>query len=47
MDLVWIVMRNGKVDEVFSREEAAKEHQRNLVKKWAITKIIKKELKSI
>lgn len=44
---VWIVMRNGKVDEVFDDEEAAKNHRKNLTRKWALTELIEKEVKSL
>lgn len=44
---VWIVMRNGEVDEVFSNEPAAIRHQRNLVSIWAISEIIEKTVNEI
>ena len=44
---VWIVIRNDKVDSVFDNEQAANEHAKNLMKKWAITKIITKTVQSI
>lgn len=44
---VWIVLRNGKVDEVFDNEVAANAHRNALTKKWAITDIIQKEVKSL
>ena len=45
MQTVWIVLRNGKVDEVFSSKEAAEHHRKALTKKWNLTDIIEKELK--
>lgn len=42
---VWIVMKNGKVDEVFYDEEAALLHRKNLTRKWNLTEIISKEVK--
>lgn len=42
--IVYIVMRNGKVDAVFFNEDLAKNHQKNLTKKWALTEIIVKEV---
>jgi hypothetical protein len=44
---VWIVLKNGVVDEVFDNAPAAIAHRQNLIKKWNITKIIAKEVKSI
>lgn len=42
---VWIVLKNGKVDEVFYSEEAALLHRKNLTKQWNLTEIIPKEVK--
>jgi len=42
-NVVYIVMKNGKVDGVFSNREAAELH-RNLVKKWCLTEILEKEV---
>jgi predicted nucleotide-binding protein len=44
---VWIVMRSGKVDEVFDNEAAALAHKEALTRKWALTEIIQKEVKSL
>lgn len=44
---VWIVTRNGKVDEVFSNEAAAKTHRDNLRNLWNIAEIIEKEVQDI
>ena len=44
---VWIVMRNGKVDEVFDNETAALAHKEALTRKWALTEIVQKEVKSL
>lgn len=41
---VWIVLKNGKVDEVFYSEEAAALHCKNLTKRWNLTEIIAKEV---
>ena len=45
--MVYIVLKNGKVDEVFSNREAAENHQKNLVRKWSLTEIVEKELKEL
>lgn len=42
--IVYIVMKNGKVDAVFFNEDLAKNHQKNLTKKWSLTEIIVKEV---
>jgi hypothetical protein len=34
---VWVVLRNGKVDEVFDSYLAARHHQQQLTKLWALT----------
>jgi hypothetical protein len=39
---VYIVVNNGKVDEVFYTMTAAKAHADNLIKKWSIPEIIEK-----
>jgi hypothetical protein len=44
---IWIVMKNSKVDEVFDSAEAARDHQKNLTKRWSLSEIIEKEVKSI
>ncbi len=48
---VWIVMRfkgNGyAVDEVFDNEAAALAHKEALTRKWALTEIVRKEVKSL
>ncbi len=44
---VWIVLKNNIVDEVFDNETSAELHRKNLVKKWNITYIITREVKSI
>lgn len=43
--MVYIVLKNGKVDEVFTNREAAENHQKNLNKKWSLSEIIEKEVK--
>ena len=45
--MVYIVLRNGKVDEVFSSREAAENHCKNITKLWGIPNIIEKEVKSL
>lgn len=45
--MVWIVLRNTKVDAVFDNELAAINHRDNLMKIWALTEIIKLPLLSI
>lgn len=42
---VWIVLRNGQVDEVFDNPEAAANHYNNLLRKWNLVKILMKEVK--
>lgn len=49
--IIWIVFQNGVISdetiEVFDSLEAAKHHAKMLNKKWNITQIIKKEIKSL
>lgn len=45
--MVFIVMRNGKVDAVFDNRAAAELHRANLTKRWNLMVIIEKELLSI
>lgn len=47
MNSVWIVLKSGKVDEVFSNEPAARHHAAQLNKKWAITEVVEREVKAI
>jgi hypothetical protein len=42
---VWIVLKNGKVDEVFDDPYMAEAHCKNL--KWSITRIVEKEVKRL
>ena len=44
--VVYVVLRNGEVDEVFDNPEAAQLHQHNLTAKWNLTRIIPKLLKA-
>jgi hypothetical protein len=44
---IWIVLKNGKVDEVFDNKESAVAHQQALIKKWALTNLVEKEVKSV
>lgn len=48
---VWIVMRfkgnSYTVDEVFDNEVAALDHKDDLTRKWALTEIVQKEVKSL
>lgn len=45
--MVYIVIKNGKVDEVFSNREAAELHRKNLTKKYSLTEIVEKEVKDL
>lgn len=45
--MVWIVLKNGKVDEVFDNEPAARLHAKNINRRWNLTDVIVKEVKSI
>lgn len=47
MNTVWIVLKNGKVDEVFSDEVAAAHHAKQLNKKWSLTEVVEREVKAI
>lgn len=42
--IVWIVMKNGKVDAVFDTEAAAEIHKKNAQRGWNITAIVQKEV---
>jgi len=44
---VFIVLKNGKVDEVFYDGKAAEVHRRNLQKKWSLTKIVEREVNEL
>jgi hypothetical protein len=44
---IYIVLRNGKVDEVFDNEAAAQLHRKNLTKLWAMSELVIKEIKSL
>jgi hypothetical protein len=44
---VFIVTRNGQVDEVFDHLTPAEHHRAMLTKKWAIAEIIEREIKSL
>ena len=45
--MVYIVIKNGKVDEVFSTREAAENHRKNLTKKWSLSEIVEREIKDL
>lgn len=45
--MIYIVLKNGNVDEVFSNRAAAELHVKNLTKKWSIAKIVEKEVKEL
>lgn len=45
--MIYIVLKNGKVDEVFSNREAAELHRKNLTKKWSLSEIIEREVKEL
>lgn len=47
MRQVWIVLKNGKVDEVFDSEAAALAHRDNLTRKWSLTEVVRAEVKSL
>lgn len=44
---VFIVMVNGKVDEVFLSREFAELHRDNMRHKWNVCEIIEKEVREI
>ncbi len=44
---VWIVLKNGKIDEVFDNEDAAIHHKKQLIRKWSLTDIVEKEVLSL
>lgn len=39
---VFIVIKNGEVDAVFSSRDAAENHKRNLTKQWSLSSIIER-----
>lgn len=45
--MVYIVLKNGSVDEVFSSLEAARHHCRELRRKWNMTEIIERKVLDI
>ncbi len=45
--MVYIVMKNGRVDEVFSSKEMAEHHKKQLISKWNLVEIIEKQVKDI
>jgi hypothetical protein len=44
---VYIVLRNGKVDEVFFDAAAAKAHADNLIRKWNMVEIVERDVKEL
>jgi len=44
---VYVVLKNGNLDEVFSNEASALHHAKQLNKKWAIVAIVEKEVKEL
>ncbi len=44
---VFIVEKNGKIDEVFDNLTAARHHRDMLTRKWNLTSIIEREVKSL
>lgn len=40
MKMVWIVLRNGKVDHVFDNPQSAEECRKDLAKRWNIVELI-------
>lgn len=47
MNVVYVVLRNGIVDEVFTNRPAAELHAKNLIKTWSLVSIVEKELKEL
>ena len=51
VNVIYIVLRHDKVDEVFTTREAAELHMKNVegktLRTWAPCKIIEKELKEL
>ena len=45
--IVYIVLRNGKVDAVFDNLKAAENHHDNLNRLWALSDILTFEVSSI
>lgn len=45
--VVYIVLCNSEVDEVFLDRRAAENHAANLTKKWNLTKIIEKTVNTL
>lgn len=45
--IVWIVVANGEVDQVFDNFMNAEHHRLQLQKKWNFTKIVRKEIQSL
>jgi hypothetical protein len=45
MNVIYIVVVNDKIDEVFSSREAAELHIKN--QRWSICKIVEKEIKEL
>jgi len=41
---VWIVLSNGKIDKVFDNQDAANYHRIQLRNKFAIAKVVEKEV---
>lgn len=41
---VWIVLKNGDVDEVFDNEDAARYHALQLRNKWNVAEVIEREV---
>lgn len=44
--MIYIVMKNDFVDQVFDNPDAAENHAKNLRQKWNRTEIIVRELRS-
>lgn len=44
---VWIVLKNGEVDEVFGDEATARHHAAQLNRRWNITQVIQRAVRSV
>lgn len=45
--MIYIVTRNGEVDEVFDSLEAAKHHATQLRRRWNLTEVIERQVNTI
>lgn len=42
--IVYIVMKNGEVDAVFTDKALAENHRKNLTRQWNLTELIEKKV---